>query len=171
MPPEMNRTPQGETEVLVEFLDFYRAVIARKAEGLIAEELRRTTASSSLTLAGLVKHMALVEDSWFTVRLANHAIPEPWVSANWDEDEDWELTSALEDSPQELLSLFDEACDRSRAVVAAQPSLDTEMPPDQSGDRGPSNLRWIMVHMIEEYARHAGHADFLREAIDGKTGD
>ncbi len=167
----MNRLPGNEEVVLQDFLDFYRTVMARKAEGLTAEELHRTTSASSLTLAGLVKHMALVEDSWFTIRFANQPVPDPWGDADWDLDQDWEMTTALEDSPQELLALFDLACDRSRAVVAAAPSLDSEMPADQLGQGGPTNLRWIMVHMIEEYARHTGHADFLREAIDGQTGD
>ena len=170
-PDEMNRLPVTEREVLEQFLDFYRTVFARKAEGLTAEQLGQTTSASNLTLAGLVKHMASVEDTWFTFRLADNPVPEPWASGDWDLDEDWEMTSALKDSPQELLNLFDEACDRSRTVVAGLPSLDAEMPPEQSGERGPSNLRWIMVHMIEEYARHTGHADFLRESIDGQTGD
>jgi len=168
---EMNRAPATEREVLEDFLDFYRTVLARKAEGLSAEQLRRTTAASNLTLAGLVKHMALVEDSWFTIRFAGQPAPDPWGDADWDHDQDWEMTTALDDSPQDLLDLFDTACDRSRAVVASTSSLDTEMPPEQTGPRGATNLRWIMVHMIEEYARHTGHADFLRESIDGQTRD
>ena len=171
VPAEMNRAPGTEREVLQEFLDFYRTVLARKAEGLTAEQLRRTTSASNLTLAGLIKHMALVEDSWFTIRFADQPITDPWGDADWDLDQDWEMTTALDDSPQDLLNLFDIACDRSRAVVAATSSLDTEMPLEQAGPRGPTNLRWIMVHMIEEYARHTGHADFLRESINGQTGD
>lgn len=170
-PGDPNQRPQGEREGLEQFLDFYRTVLARKAEGLNADQLCRTTSSSNLTLGGLVKHMALVEDSWFTVRLAGQPEPKPWASADWDLDPDWEMTSARDDSPHDLLALFDEACDRSRAIVAATPSLDAEMPPEQCGERGPSNLRWIMLHMIEEYARHTGHADFIRESIDGQTGD
>jgi len=171
LPTEMNRAPRSEREVLLEFLDFYRTILARKAEGLSAEQLRRTTSASNLTLAGLVKHMALVEDSWFTTRFANQPVPDPWGDADWDHDRDWEMTTALNDSPQELLDLFDLACSRSRAVIAATSSLDAEMPAEQAGPRGPTNLRWVVVHMIEEYARHTGHADFLRESIDGHTGD
>lgn len=171
VPAGMNRLPGTEREVLEKFLDFYRTVLARKAEGLSAEQLRRTTSASDLTLAGLVKHMALVEDSWFTIRFADQPVPDPWGDAERDHDQDWEMTSALDDSPQDLLDLFDTACDRSRAVVAATSSLDAEMPPEQAGSRGATNLRWIMVHMIEEYARHTGHADYLRESIDGQTGD
>jgi uncharacterized damage-inducible protein DinB len=170
-PADMNRLPSTELVALNEFLDFYRTVLARKAEGLTAEQLRRTTSASNLTLGGLIKHMALVEDSWFTIRFADQPAPEPWASASWEVDADWELTSAANDSPEELLALYDSACARSRAVVAATTSLDAPMPSENLGKGGPCNLRWIMVHMIEEYARHTGHADFLRESIDGQIGD
>jgi uncharacterized damage-inducible protein DinB len=171
LPTEMNRQPETEDDVLEEFLDFYRDVFARKAEGLSSEQLARTTAASNLTLGGLVKHMAVVEDGWFTARFSGLPEPEPWASAPWDDDPDWELTSAANDSPLELISLYDAACKRSRAVVAAASSLDQLLPSEQAGPRGPTNLRWVMVHMIEEYARHTGHADLLRESIDGQTGD
>lgn len=170
-PADMNRQPATELVALNEFLNFYRTVLARKAEGLTAEQLRRTTSASNLTLGGLIKHMALVEDSWFTIRFADQPAPEPWASASWEVDADWELTSAANDSPEELLALYDSACARSRAVVAATTSLDAPMPSENLGKGGPCNLRWIMVHMIEEYARHTGHADFLRESIDGQIGD
>jgi uncharacterized damage-inducible protein DinB len=168
--PQPAGLPASERQVLVEFLDFYRAVLVRKAEGLTADELNRTTSASNLTLGGLVKHMALVEDIWFVERFSGEAMPDPWSSAPFDDDGDWELTSAADDSPAELLTLFDQACARSRAIVDAADSLDevTSLPADDPGRR--RNLRWILVHMIEEYARHAGHADLLREEIDGRVG-
>lgn len=156
--------------MLLEFLDYYRAVIARKADGLTSEQLNRTVASSTLTLGGLVKHLALVEDSWLTVRFAGRPDPAPWAAAPFDEDPDWDLHSAAGDEPADLLALWDAACARSRAVVDAARSLE-EVSADDGGGRGPWNLRWILVHLIEEYARHAGHADLLREDIDGATGD
>ena len=168
--PQPAGLPESERQVLVEFLDFYRAVLVRKAEGLTSDDLNRTTSASNLTLGGLVKHMALVEDIWFVERFSGEAMPEPWASAPFDDDADWELTSAADDPPVELLALFDEACARSRAIIDAADSLDevTSLPADDPGRR--RNLRWILVHMIEEYARHAGHADFLREEIDGRVG-
>jgi hypothetical protein len=130
-----------------------------------------TTAASALTLGALVKHLAYVEDQWFTMRFAGLPAPEPWASAPWDEDRDWDLHSAAADGPDELLALFDAALLRSRAVVDSAVTLDGLSAPSSEPGRGPWNLRWILVHMIEEYARHAGHADLLREAIDGQTGD
>ena len=157
--------------MLTEFLDFQRAVLARKAEGLSRVQLAHTTASSDLTLGGLIKHMAMVEDIWFTARFAGRPSSEPWASAPWDEDRDWELTSAADDEPSELFALFDAACARSRSIVASAESLAavSAQPPD-SGHQA-RNLRWILVHMIEEYARHVGHADLLRQDIDGQIGD
>ena len=164
------KAPASERQALTEFLDFYRDVLARKAEGLSADDLARSTASSPLTLGGLIKHMALVEDIWFSVRFLGEPAAEPWASAPWDDDHDWELNSAKGDSPEWLLTTFDETCDRSRRITDDTPSMDTMSRGDTLG-RGPWNLRWILVHMIEEYARHVGHADLLREAIDGETGD
>ena len=168
--PDCAGTPT-ERQALIEFLEFYRAVLLRKAAGLDSSQLNRTTSASNLTLGALVKHMALVEDSWFTYRLAGQDPPEPWASADFDADPDWEITTASQDSPAELLALFNAACDRSRAILDAIDSLDavTVMPKDEP-DRI-RNLRWVLVHMIEEYARHAGHADFLRESIDGVVGE
>lgn len=167
--PQPDGLPGDERKVLVEFLDFYRAVLVRKAEGLTSDQLNRTTSASRLTLGSLVKHMALVEDSWFVWRFSGEPLPEPWASAPFDDDPDWELTSAADDSPAELLALFDRACARSRAIVDAEDSLEgvTSLPADDESRR--RNLRWVLVHMIEEYARHAGHADFLREEIDGRV--
>jgi uncharacterized damage-inducible protein DinB len=132
--------------------------------------MARTTAASDLTLAGLVKHLALVEDSWFTERFAALPAPKPWAGVDWEADRDWEMHSAVHDSPAELLALYDAACARSRAIIDAASSLDQHHT-GGGWDRGPLTLRWILVHMIEETARHNGHADFLREAIDGLTGE
>lgn len=164
-------TPEEERHALVEFLDFYRTVLLRKAEGLTAAQLNQTTAASDLTIGGLIKHMAAVEDSWFTERMAGGADPEPWASAPWEDDRDWEFHSAADDSPAELRALFDAAWDRSRRIVDATPTLET-LTLLPAGDPSKSrNLRWILIHMIEEYARHVGHADLLREAIDGQVDD
>jgi uncharacterized damage-inducible protein DinB len=169
-PTDPVKAPGSERRALTEFLDFYRDVLARKAEGLSSADLARTTSSSNLTLGGLIKHMALVEDEWFDHRFMGSPEREPWASAPWEDDRDWELTTAAHDSPAWLLATFDESCERSRQIIEAAPSMDT-MSVGDPGERGPWNLRWIMVHMIEEYARHVGHADLLREAIDGEVGD
>jgi uncharacterized damage-inducible protein DinB len=161
-----------ERAMLEAFLDYHRATLRMRAAGLSQAQLASTTAASSLTLAGLVKHMALVEDSWFTERFAGLPMPEPFTDVDWDADPDWEFHTAVDDSPAWLLQRYDEACARSRAVVARSASLDQEAAVGRRReDDAPFTLRWILCHMIEETARHNGHADLLREAVDGVTGE
>ena len=163
-------TVADERTMLTGFLDGYRAVLVRKATGLQPEQLRQTLARSDLTLGGLLKHMAVVEDDWFERRFAGRELPEPWASADWEADIDWEMTSSVNDFPEELFALLDVAVRRSQAVTSDAASLDDlSATLDSKGQHW--SLRWILVHMIEEYARHVGHADFLRQSIDGSTGD
>ncbi|MEL6891002.1 MAG: DinB family protein [Actinomycetota bacterium] len=159
-----------ERTVLVQFLEYYRIVLIRKLQGMDDAGRRLTVGSSNLTLAGLVKHMACVEDGWFAHRFAGQEGIEPWTSAPWDTDPDWEMTTAVDDTEDELVSLFDAACARSRAVLDACSSLD-DTAAGGAGDDPPASMRWILVHMIEEYARHCGHADLLRESADGTVDD
>jgi|TARA_R110002110_G_scaffold75673_3_gene199949 uncharacterized damage-inducible protein DinB len=163
-----NHTPDEQT-ALNNFLDVHRLEFHRRVWGLTASQLATTVAASSLTLAGLLKHMALVEHSWFEHRFAGADEREPWASADWDNDPDWEFRTAVDDQPDDLIRDFVEACERSRAVVEAASSPDQLSKRLDQNDR-PWNLRWIMIHMIEEYARHLGHADLIREVIDGTTG-
>ncbi|MGH9211351.1 MAG: DinB family protein [Acidimicrobiales bacterium] len=159
-----------ELTLLTQFLEYQRAVLARKAQGLTAEQLAVTLGRSELTIGGLLKHGALVEDRWFQERLAGRDIPEPWASVDWDADPDWEFHTATADPPEELSRLYDVACERSRAVTDEVRDLDAmSRKPNRRGEH--YSLRWILIHMIEETARHAGHADLLRESIDGATGD
>ncbi|MEZ5165440.1 MAG: DinB family protein [Acidimicrobiales bacterium] len=167
-------TDGDERATLESFLEFFRAVLVHKMHGLDAAELSRPLPRSAsghgspLTLGGLWSHMAYVEDVWFPVRLLGGTPSEPWASAPWDDDHDWELHAGAELPPEELATRFDEAVGRSRAAAASIDSLDTlTVRPASSGAF--CSLRWVLVHMIEEYARHCGHADLLREAIDGAT--
>ena len=115
--------------------------------------------------------MALVEDSWFTERFAGQPMPAPFDDVDWDADRDWEFHTAAGDTPAWLLQRYAEACDRSRAVVTAATSLDQLAVAGKRQSGEVFTLRWILCHMIEETARHNGHADLLREAIDGATGE
>lgn len=170
--------PQVADEVttLRSFIDFYRATIRRQCEGLTPEQLRTPLPPSTMTLAGMLKHLAYVEDVWFNVRLAGNEPAPPWDTVDWAADDDWDWHSALDDTPEQLTSVFD------GAVAVSERILDqvlAEAPPSgagaldriavRAGRRGPISLRWILVHMVEEYSRHAGHADLLREALDGAT--
>jgi len=161
----------SERDLLTAFLDFQRETVLLKTEGLTGEQLARTLPSSSLTLAGLLNHLALVEDSWFPVRFAGHPDHQLWAGVDWDTDPDFEFRTATDLAPEELRTRYAEACGRSRAVVAATASLDDLSVGTSSRTGNRWDLRWVLLHMIEETARHAGHADLLREAIDGTTGE
>jgi uncharacterized damage-inducible protein DinB len=155
------------------FLDYQRATLEWKTRGLDADGFKATTAASSMTLGGLLKHIAWVERYWFAWRLHAADPGVPWNSIDWDSDPDWEWHSAADDTPEEIRALWQQACDDSRADVAkAVAAGGLDQLAAKAWDNGDSpSLRWILVHMIEEYARHNGHADLLRESIDGETGE
>src|SRR3954452_4333892 len=166
--------PAGdELATLVGFLDYQRDTLAWKCRGLDAAGLNATVGASSLTLGGLLKHLALVDDNWFTEKLHARDMPPPWDTVDWDADPGWDFHSAADDTPEDLFSVWDESVARSRACVdeaLAGGGLD-QLARYQWPDASGPSLRWILVHMIEEYARHNGHADLLREAVDGETGE
>jgi uncharacterized damage-inducible protein DinB len=162
-----------EAATLLGFLDYQRATLAWKCEGLDEAGLRATTAASSITLGGLLKHLALVEEDWFSGSLHGRPMGEPWDAVDWKADPDWEWRSAAADPPEQLWQMWRDAVRRSHAAVEealTQGGLDQLAERRFSDGRSPS-LRWILAHMIEEYARHNGHADLLRESIDGATGE
>ena len=159
-----------ELDQLTAYLDLQRATMLWKSEGLTREQLAQPHPPSTLTLGGLLNHLALVEDSWFRVRFAGLPDDELWAGIDWDADPDYEFRTAAELEPEELRRRYEYACARSREVVAAAASLDQlSVEPRRSGAH--FDLRWVLLHLIEETARHAGHADLLREAIDGATGE
>jgi uncharacterized damage-inducible protein DinB len=162
-----------EVATLLGFLDYQRSTFAWKCDGLDAAGLRATVGVSSMTLGGMRKHLALVEEAWFYRRLGGNSPAPPWDAVDWDAEPDWDWISAADDTPEELAALWYDAVERSRSIVAS--ALETgdlgqlAVWSDEGG-RSPS-LRWILVHMIEEYARHNGHADLIRESVDGSTGE
>ena len=166
--------PAGdETETLLGFLEFQRATLAWKCSGLDADGLQATTAASSMTLGGMLKHLAYVEDQWFSRSLHGREPQPPWDTVDWKADRDWDWHSAADDSPEELFTLWRDTVARSRSSVAealAEGGLEQLARRTWPDGRAPS-LRWILVHMVEEYARHNGHADLLRESVDGQTGE
>ena len=162
-----------EIATLLGFLDYQRATLAWKCAGLDGTGLRATVAASSMTLGGLLKHLAYVEDSWFSRWLHGRDPEPPWDTVDWTADRDWEWHSAADDSPGQLLTLWQDAVARSRSLVTdalADGGLEQLSQRSWPDGRSPS-LRWILCHMIEEYARHNGHADLLRESVDGLTGE
>jgi len=160
----------SDLDLLSQYLDVQRETVLRKAEGLTATQLAQPLAPSTLTLAGLLYHLALVEETWFEVRFAGLPEREPWAGLDWDADPDWEFRTAAELDPDDLRQRYRDACDRSREVVARASGLDQlSVQPRRNGEQ--FSLRWVMLHLLEETARHAGHADFLREAVDGAVGE
>jgi uncharacterized damage-inducible protein DinB len=160
----------SEAATLTAYLAFQRETLLLKTEGLTREQLGRTHPPSSLTLAGLLYHLALVEESWAVERFAGRAVPEPWAGVDWDATPDWEFDAAPALEPEALRERYREAARRTDAVVAEAGSLDAlSAVPLRNGDR--FSLRWMLLHLVEETARHAGHADLLREAVDGEVGE
>jgi uncharacterized damage-inducible protein DinB len=165
----------GEVESLLAYLDYQRNTLRRKTEGLTQAQQSTRLEPSTLTLGGLLKHMALVENWWFSVVLLDNPDAEPWRGVDWEADPDWEFRTAADDSPEELRRLLDEtttAADRNIQQVLGAGGLDAlSVRESHHAEEGRFSLRWILLHMIEEYARHNGHADLIRESIDGSTGE
>jgi uncharacterized damage-inducible protein DinB len=156
----------GEKESLQVALNRHRDAILWKLEGLSDEDLRRPLVPSGTSLLGLVKHLAYVERSWFQGVWDGQEVSLPWTKE--DPDADWRIEP--DETTEDVLALYNGECDRSRAIVAAASSLDDIAEhPRRQGWR--MSRRWILIHMIEETARHVGHADILREQLDGATGE
>jgi len=167
----------SELEHLLGALDRQRATFRWKADGLDEQGLRTRIGASNLTLGGLLKHLAVVEDQKFTVWLSGAPLGEPWASLGGpsedDDDDVWVFSSASTDSPADLYALYDGAVQRSHERLAA--ALDggglDQLVHIQWGDLGRLSLRRILFDLLEEYGRHTGHADLLREADDGRVGE
>jgi hypothetical protein len=159
----------SEPELALGFLDYQRDVLRAKTDGLDASQLDTTLAPSTMTLGGMLKHMAFVEDWWFSVMFRDNEPQPPFDSVDWDADWDWDWHSAVDDSPEQLRALWESMVDRSRELVAGAGMEAVAVRTTKRGDA--ISLRWLVLHMIEEYARHLGHADLIRESIDGSTGD
>ncbi|MCW2530728.1 MAG: hypothetical protein JWP62_298 [Blastococcus sp.] len=165
-PPESG----PELDQLTNVLDYQRETIVQKTDGLTREQLAQQLPTSSLTLGGLLNHLALVEDSWFRVRFSGLPEDALWAGIDWDADPDYEFRTAADVEPQELRRRYEAACASSREVVAGAQSLD-QLSVEKRQNGMHFDLRWVLLHLIEETARHAGHADLLREAVDGATGE
>jgi uncharacterized damage-inducible protein DinB len=163
-------TTGSEFVMLSQYLDYQRETLMSKIDGLTSEQLAQKHAPSELTLAGLLFHLSLVEEDWMEVRFAGLPDREPWASIDWEADPNWEFRTAADLGSVQLQSRYREACGRSREIVANSTGLD-QLSAKALRDGRHFSLRWVLLHLIEETARHAGHADFLREAIDGTVGE
>ncbi|GAA2603447.1 DinB family protein [Paractinoplanes durhamensis] len=155
-----------ERTTLEQFLDEHRAGVRRALDGLADADVRdRLLPDTPMTVGGIVKHLAQMEDLWFTVKFGGGDWPPPWPHG---EREEWAWESAALDTGAELAALYDAACARSRAVAGRQPDLDA-LAARPSFGKGPVNLRWVFVHMIRETAQHRGHLDLMLDVVRGRT--
>lgn len=154
-----------EREMLRGFLDFHRSTLAWKCDGLTGEQLRtRSVAPSALTLLGLVRHMAEVERQWFRRVVNGESLPHLWSDTH-DFQRAYDPAGATR---AQAFTAWEAEVEHSRRIEAAAGSLDLVVHAERAGED--VSLRMIMLHLIHEYARHSGHADLLREAIDGSVG-
>lgn len=154
-----------ERTMLIGWLDYHRATLMLKCAGLSDEALkRRAVPPSRLTLLGLVRHMAEVERGWFRETLDGEDAAPVYYS---EDDPDGDFDNLDSEPVEAAFARWENECERARRLVAAEADLDVR----GRGRAGGYSLRWILTHMIEEYARHNGHADLLRESVDGSTGD
>ena len=171
--PVGNGSLSAEAEAVLAVLERNRRTFAWKTGGLDRGGLAATAAASSMTIGGLVKHMALVEADWLVVKLAGQAYGPPWDEVDFDADPDWEWRTGAQDAPEEVYALWRSAVQRSRNVVAAvlqEEGLDGAAR-FTGRDGRTASVREMLLDMIEEYARHTGHADLLRESVDGLVGE
>ncbi len=155
----------GEREQLNGFLDFLRATVVMKATGLADDQAQRSVIPSELmTVGGLLSHLTYVEQYWFGVLFDDQ--PDMWKDRLKD-DEDAEFRAGQVRPVAELIAEYEAQCGLSSAIAAARSLADTAV----RGNGEPVNLRWVLIHMIEETGRHAGHLDVLRELLDGTTGE
>lgn len=165
-PRETDTMARGEKQVLVEYLDAYRMTLEMKCDGLDAEQLaRRSVPPSTMSLLGLVRHLAAVEQRWFQVVLAGRSLSRLYGK---DEERDADFDGAVGDPAvvEEAFAQWRSQVAQAQAILAAEEDLDRLV--DHHGEQ--LEVRDVVVHMVEEYARHVGHADLLRECVDGRTG-
>jgi hypothetical protein len=152
-------------------LERQRATFAWKCADLDAVGLRATLGPSSVSLGGLLKHLAYMEDINFTRDLAGADLPAPWNAVDWTADHGWEWRSAAEDSPQQLYAVWGDAVSRSRTAVLNALADGGAAGLSTTPNGAAFTLRRLLVDMIEEYGRHTGHADLIRESVDGRVGE
>ncbi len=152
----------GEIATLLGFLERQRATFAWKVGGLDASSLRATLGPSSMTVGGMIKHLTRFEDDMSNEWLLQRGQLPPWSAIDWKADHDWDWRSAREDTPAQLYAAWTDAVARCRAVM-------DQAVTDRASSAAP-RLRYILPNMIEEYARHNGHADLIRESVDGLVG-
>jgi hypothetical protein len=161
----------SERDALSQYLDYQRETILLKTDGLTREQLAMKVPTSDLTLGGILYHLAGVEEGWLEVNFLGLPHRDDFKDVDWNADPDYEFRTAADMEPDQLRRRYRDACDRARRVVDGASSLDQLSRSTRLVHGKPYTLRWVLLHLIEETARHAGHADLLREAVDGTVGE
>ena len=156
-----------EAATLLGYLERQRATFAWKCGGLDATGLRATVGGSAMTLGGMLKHLARFEDDMSAEWIQGRGQLPPWNSVDWDVEGDWDWRTAADDTPEQLYGRWTDAVARSLAVIAAAMA---EGGPERHATEHLPSLRYVLLNMIEEYARHNGHVDLIRESVDGLVG-
>jgi len=168
--PRTADNPQGEKATLVEYLTNYRLTLGLKCDGLTPEQLAtRSVPPSSMSLLGMVRHLASVEHSWFQ-RVLQATGEDRLYRTPDDRDHDWNGAVGTQECVDDAFTTWRREVAKAEEWFDAVPEGDLGREVMMPGDDGPVSIRDVVVHMIEEYARHCGHADLLRECIDGRTG-
>ncbi len=162
-----------EASTLLGFLAYQRDTLRWKCAGLSAEQLATPLPPTTLTLGGLLMHLAVVEAGWLNLTFAGGVARPSWLAEMDPDDDDWSFAAASRRTSEELFAVLDESAAVSDEVVAAALAGPDGLAALSQGDGDSArvSLRWILCHLIEEYARHNGHADLLRQAVDGATGE
>jgi hypothetical protein len=167
---EPNRDSSEPTELLLGYLDYYRSVITRKIDGLAEEDLRTSRLPSGWAPLELLKHLVYMEQRWFRWGFAAEPLPAPW--GDQDEDGRWQVDP--QETVADLIAALHAAGAQTRAIVGRSALSDVSAMGGRFGADDPDpppTLAWILIHVLQEYARHAGHLDVARELIDGTTGE
>ncbi|WGY01174.1 DinB family protein [Nocardioides sp. QY071] len=160
-----------EAETLRGFLDFHRDTLRWKCAGLTDEQLRRPLAPTTMTLAGLVLHLTMVESGWFNLSFAGGVAMPAWLGVADVDDPDWAWAHARDFGADQLWEWYDDAVAVSDRVIDETLAGELGLATPAADPAEPVTMRWLLGHMVEEYARHNGHADLLRQSIDGAVGE
>lgn len=157
---------RGERETLEGFLDWYRSVVERKVDGLRLDDATRVMTPTGMSALGIVRHLGWVERGWFRETFAGEDVEA--IDVDGDNSAEFAISSG--DTIESVLDFYRTEVEESRRISSNAPSLDA-LSANETAYRERVSLRWVMVHMLEETARHAGHLDLMREEIDGQIGD
>ena len=161
-----------ERTTLTQRLDHQReGMLVRLRSLTLDEALTYALPATKMTVGGIVRHLGAVEDRWFHYRLGGNPMPEPWASDPDDGDPEGSMRVRDRSSIEAIASLYVDACNRSRALTAALPSLDSRAPVPSFGGKVPVTLRWVLVHLLVETSWHTGHVELLLDEIErSRTG-